>query len=113
MRVADHEGMKDEPQPAISNLNISQPMDSRTTRRMAFTLYAILLPVVVAGFVAQASVDVPVSSPTTPKVANSELVTIRDSRGVVVETLHLQPGEHYSVVIADRTVGTFLAAAPD
>jgi hypothetical protein len=136
-------------------------MDSRTSHRMAFTLVAVLLPVVIAGFIVQASVDLPSSesiTATLSEVADGHLVEIRDARGAVVlsgefrsrvdslgntekdaeltdmqgrtvigeveleipangrdhrrpelevDVIHLQPRQRYTVVIDDRTVGTF------
>lgn len=136
-------------------------MDSRTSHRMAFTLVAVLLPVVIAGFIVQASVDLPASesiTATLSEVADGHLVEIRDARGTVVlsgefrsrvdslgntekdaeltdmqgrtvigeveleipatgrdhrrpelevDVIHLQPRQHYTVVIDDRTVGRF------
>jgi hypothetical protein len=154
--------MADQPQlPPISHLNRTVPMDSSTSRRMAFTLIALLLPVVVAGFIVQASVDPPPSESVTAtlsQVKDGHLVEIRDARGAVVlsgefrsrvdslgntekdaeltdqqgrtvigeveleipgpgrehrrpelevDVIHLQPRQHYTVVIDDRTVGSF------
>jgi len=62
-------------------------MDSRTSHRMAITLIAVLLPVVIAGFIVQASVDLPPPESVTAtlsQVADGHLVEIRDSRGAVV-----------------------------
>ena len=136
-------------------------MDARTSRRMAFTLSVVLLPLVVAGFIVQASVELgPAASVTATlsQVADGHVVEIRDSGGAVVlsgefrsrvdrlgntekdaeltdmqgrtvigeveleipaagrdhrrpelevDVIHLQPRQHYSVVVDDRTVGTF------
>ena len=136
-------------------------MDARTSRRMAFTLIVVLLPLVVAGFIVQASVELrPAASVTATlsQVADGHVVEIRDSSGAVVlsgefrsrvdslgntekdaeltdmqgrtvigeveleipaagrdhrrpelevDVIHLQPRQRYSVVVDDRTVGTF------
>jgi hypothetical protein len=88
MRPADDGGMNDEPEaPTISNLNAGVPMDSRASRRMAITLYALLLPLVIAGFAVQAAVDIPPAlavSASLSEVMNGDLVEIRDSGGAVV-----------------------------
>ena len=54
---------------------------------MAITLIGVLLPVVIAGFVVQASVDLPPPQSVTAtlsQVSDGHLVEIRDSRGAVV-----------------------------
>ena len=129
---------------------------------MAITLYSVLLPVVIAGFILQASVDLPAAataSTTLSEVVDGQLVEIRDAGGAVVlsgefrsrvdslgntekdaeltdqqgrsvigeveveipaaglnngrlelevDVIHLQPRHRYTVVIDNRTVGTFL-----
>ena len=62
-------------------------MDSVTSHRMAITLVAVLLPAVVAGFIVQASVNLPPSesiTATLSQVADGHLVEIRNSAGAVV-----------------------------
>jgi hypothetical protein len=136
-------------------------MDSVTSHRMAITLFAVLLPAVVAGLIVQASVNLPPSesiTATLSQVADGHLVEIRNSAGSVVlsgefrsrvdslgnmekdaeltdqqgrtvigeveleipaagrehrrpelevDVIHLQPRQRYTVVVDDRTVGTF------
>jgi hypothetical protein len=146
----------------VSGLLTTPAFEPGAERRMAITLYSWLLPMVVGGFILQATVELPAAATaatTMSDVADGQLVEIRDAGGAVVlsgefrsrvdslgnterdaeltdqqgrsvigeveleipaaglddrrlelevDVIHLQPRQRYTVVIDNRTVGTFL-----
>jgi hypothetical protein len=80
--------MVDAPNPhTVSSLLTTPAFEPGAERRMAVTLYCVLLPVVVAGFIVQASVELPPAAAvatTLSQVAEGHLVEIRDAGGAVV-----------------------------
>jgi hypothetical protein len=72
--------------PTVSGLLTTPPFEPGAERRMAVTLYSVLLPLVVAAFIVQASVDRPSAATvsTLSQVADGQLVEIRDADGAVV-----------------------------
>jgi hypothetical protein len=73
--------------PTIPDLVPEVTMDARSARRMAVVLSGILLPMVAAGFLVQASTEsapVAVVTVSLSQATEGHLVEIRDSRGAVV-----------------------------
>ena len=146
----------------VSGVLTTPAFEPGAERRMAVTLYSVLLPLVLAAVIVQAAVDRPSAatvSSSLSEVADGQLVEIRDAGGAVVlsgefrsrvdslgntekdaeltdqrgrsvigeveleipaagldnrrpelevDVIHLQPRQRYTVVIDNRTVGTFL-----
>jgi hypothetical protein len=71
----------------LSSVTATPPFEPGAERRMRIMLFAGLVPIVVAGFIAQASLDLPPAvtvSTTLSQAADGHLVEIRDSHGKVV-----------------------------
>jgi len=80
--------MDDAPEPpAIPDLIPHVTMDAATERRLAIVLLGVLLPMVIVGFIVDASVEArpaAVVSMTLRDSADGHLVEIRDANGAVV-----------------------------